>query len=389
MKILVISSFLPFPLDSGGHVRLYNLIKQLGIKHKITLICEIRTNQSEDDIKEVKKLCEKVIVIQRKKQWSLENIIKSATSMYPFLLVGHTLPEMKQEIVKQLNETHFDVLHIETMYIYQNLPKTYLPKVLVEHNIEYLVYRRYADTAPAYIRPLLMLDVLKIKNWEEKFWKETTKLVAVSDEEKKIMHREDVVVVPNGVDLKNFPFRKEAKQKKTKTILFIGNFKWIQNVQAVEYILQHVWPLIKEEHVRLWIVGKHIPQSLKANADKHVVFDENASSETWKIYQKADVLLSPIFVGGGTSYKILEAMASGVPVVTTELGIKGLSAKADTHVLVGQTASELAGHVQKLLQTPSLGQSLTKEARIFIEKNYTWEIIAKTMEHVYFQAVGK
>ena len=206
MRILIVSSFLPFPLDSGGHVRLYNIIKQLSSKHKITLVCEIRSHQSEEDIKEMKKLCENVITVPRKKQWSIENIAKTATSAYPFLLIGHTLPEMKQEIVKQLNNTRFDVIHIETMYVFQNLPKTYLPTVLVEHNIEYMVYEKFAQKAPIYLRPFLMADILKIKKWEENFWKKATKLVAVSEEEKNLMQRTDTVVVPNGVDIKSFPF---------------------------------------------------------------------------------------------------------------------------------------------------------------------------------------
>ncbi|HEX8965798.1 MAG TPA: glycosyltransferase family 4 protein [Patescibacteria group bacterium] len=387
MKILVVSSFLPYPLDSGGHVRLYNIIKQLSSKHNITLVCEMRSHQSDEDITEIKKLCETVVTVKRKKQWSIENIAKTATSAFPFLLVGHTLPEMKQEIVNQLNNTRFDVIHVETMYVFQNLPKTYLPTVLVEHNIEYMVYEKFAQKAPIYLRPFLMADILKIKKWEEMFWKKATKLVAVSEEEKNLMQRTDAVVVPNGVDIKSFPFKKK-KAKKTKTILFMGNFKWIQNVNTAEYIVKEIWPLIKTENVTLWIVGKHIPQNLKSFASKNIIFDENAPVETWKIYQKADILLSPIFVGGGTSYKILEAMASGVPVVTTELGIKGLKAKDNEHALIGENANQLASHVDTILSNNELYTTLTENAREFIEKNYTWESITKTLEKVYQDAVN-
>src|ERR1051326_5282452 len=143
MRILLVSSYLPYPLYSGGHVRLYNLIKELSLKHTITLVCEIRGYQTQEDMKEVKKFCEQIITVPRKKQWSIHNVFKTGISRYPFLLTGHTLPEMKKEIVKLLNEKHFDVIHVETFYVFQNLPKTYLPIVLAEHNIEYLVYQRY------------------------------------------------------------------------------------------------------------------------------------------------------------------------------------------------------------------------------------------------------
>src|SRR5690242_13713182 len=143
MRILVVSSYLPFPLHSGGHVRLFNLIKQLSKRHKITLICEKRDFQTQTDINEVGKFCEEIITVPRKKQWSIQNIFKAGFSSYPFLLVGHTSLEMKQQIVRVLNEKQFDVIHIETFYVNQNLPKTYLPVVLVEHNVEYEVYQRF------------------------------------------------------------------------------------------------------------------------------------------------------------------------------------------------------------------------------------------------------
>src|SRR5579872_4279560 len=127
MRILIVSSFLPYPLHSGGHVRLYNLMKHLARHHKLTLVCEKRPNQTEKDITEVKKLCEEVYCVDRKKQWSPLNIAKTSVSTFPFLLVGHTLPEMKAILVALLRDKAFDLIHVETFYVMQNLPKTYLP----------------------------------------------------------------------------------------------------------------------------------------------------------------------------------------------------------------------------------------------------------------------
>ncbi len=90
MKILMISSYLPYPLHSGGQVRLYNLIKELSGKHEITLVCERRPHQTSEDIKEVEKICKKVVTVPRRKQWSLENVLKSVFSSHSFLVTGHT-----------------------------------------------------------------------------------------------------------------------------------------------------------------------------------------------------------------------------------------------------------------------------------------------------------
>ncbi len=389
MKILLISSFLPFPLHSGGQVRLYNLIKELSKRHKITLICEIRPHQTKKDIAEVATFCEAVHVVPRRKQWSLKNIARSGYSLYPFLLNGHTLLEMKQKIVEVLRDTRFDLIHIETFYVFQNLPKTYLPTVLVEHNIEYEVYQRFANTAPIVVRPLLMADIWKIKYWEKKFWQKAKEVVAVSEQDKMKMAPFHATVVPNGVDPKQFPFVKK-KTGKEKRILFMGDFTWIQNRQAATWILTEIWPKIQEKlsekPIKLWIVGKHIPDSIKALGGEDVVFDEHAPDETSKIYQKSYVLLAPIKVGGGTSYKILESMASGVPVVTTELGVKGLGAKHKSEALVGESSDELAKSVIELFSDEKVYEKIQKNARALIEEKYTWESITKTLEKVYNNA---
>src|SRR5581483_8848705 len=143
MKILVVSSYLPYPLFSGGHIRLYNLLRELSKKHEIFLVCEKRSYQTNADIEEVKKICKEVITIARKRQWSIGTIAKTGFSSYPFLMVGHANPQMTEKIAQVLQKEKFDLIHIETFYVMQNLPKTVLPTVLVEHNIEYLVYKRF------------------------------------------------------------------------------------------------------------------------------------------------------------------------------------------------------------------------------------------------------
>jgi len=399
MRILVVSSYLPYPLFDGGSVRLYNLLKQLSTRHKITLICEIRSMQNEENVKQVEKLCEEVIVIPHRKPWTFKNIVKTGFSTHPLLLTMHTFPEMKEKIVEELNKKRFDVIHVETFYVAQNVPKTYLPVVLAEHNIEYHVYERYASTVPMYLRPLLYADILKLKREETYFWKKVDRLIAVSEEEKSQMNRNDVIVVPNGVDLELFSYISNTnyEKKKEKRVLFMGSFKWIQNVKAVEWILTEIWPNViasfeynntakkekKEKPPVLWIVGKQIPDSLKAYESDTVIFDEHAPDQTWRIYHMSDVLLAPLKVGGGSSYKIIEAMASGIPVVTTELGVKGLLAKPGTHLLQGETSEELANHTIKLLQTKTLSERIRINARKLIEEEYDWKKIAKTLEGVY------
>ncbi|MBF8249954.1 MAG: hypothetical protein HW400_555 [Candidatus Levybacteria bacterium] len=374
---------------------MYNLIKELSIKHKITLICEKRDYQGDAEILELKKFCKKVITVPRKKQWSVKNILKTGLSTSPFLINGHTSMEMKKEINRELNESQFDLLHAETSYVMQNIPPTEIPIVLVEHNVEYLVYKRFADKAPLLLRPLLHLDVLKLKSWEEAVWRKATKLIAVSENEKKIMSeiRKDVLIVSNGVDINKFNVLKsEIRNPKSEIrILFIGEFKWMQNRDAIEWIIKEIWPKLMAEFIpsmtdkgiKLWVVGKSIPDSIKKmTGDKNVLFDEQAPKETERIYQKADLLLAPIRVGGGTSFKILEAMASGVPVVTTNLG-NAIEAKENVEIVIAGEAQDFVVKIKKLLEDKEFYETISQNGRKLIEEKFNWQKIAEDLNSVY------
>ena len=411
MNILLVSSYLPYPLFSGGHIRLYNLIKQLSKKHSITLICEKRDYQGDAEVAELKKFCKKIITIPRRNQWSLKNILKTGLSFSSFLITGHTSMQMQKEIQRELNESQFDLIHVETSYVMQNIPKVNIPLVLVEHNVEYLVYKRFADNAPLPLKPLLYLDVLKLKYWEQNLWKKATKLVAVSKRDKEIMNkiRKDVVIVSNGVDINKFKVSRlsgipqaagQSSKFKVdggeKRILFIGEFKWVQNTDAIQWILTEIWPKLRSEFIptmtdkgiKLWVVGRSIPSSIrKLTNDKSIIFDENAPKETELIYQKSDILLVPIRVGGGTSFKILEGMASGVPVITTPLG-NAIDAEENSEIIIAKTSDDFVQSIKKLLEDKKFYENVVSNARKLVEEKFNWKKISKDLDEAYESVVS-
>ncbi|MBI4096244.1 MAG: glycosyltransferase [Candidatus Levybacteria bacterium] len=395
MNILLVSSYLPYPLTSGGHIRLYNLLKELSGKHMVTLICEKRDYQGDAEINELKKFCKKVIAVPRNKQWTVKNILKTGLSFSPFLITGHTSFEMKKEIKREINENQFDLIHAETSYVMQNIPQTDIPIVLVEHNVEYLIYKRFADNAPLLLKPLLYIDVLKLKYWEEKIWKRATRLVAVSQSDKEIMDKlkQDTSIVSNGVDVKKFKMQssKFKTDGKEKRILFIGDFKWVQNRDAINWIIKEIWPRLRAEFIpsmtdrgiKLWVVGRSIPDKIKKlTNDKSIVFDEQAPKETEAIYQRSDIVLTPIRVGGGTSYKILEGMASGVPVITTPLG-NAMNAKEDYEIVIAKTPKDFVEKIKRLLEDEKFYNGISVNARKLVEEKFNWKKISNDLNSVY------
>jgi glycosyltransferase involved in cell wall biosynthesis len=237
----------------------------------------------------------------------------------------------------------------------------------------------------------MLYDVFKIRHFEKKYWREANRVVAMSEADKTVMKSLvpgiHVDLVPNGVDSQFFKLNRNKRAGQPKTILFVGQFKWLQNREAVEILLTKIWPLIQKKmpDTKLWIVGRSAPESLKKFESDKVTVSSNIKTIT-DAYLNADVMLAPIYGPGGTRYKILESMACGLPVVTTEIGIEGLNAIDGRHVLIGNKPEELAQKTIDVLSDKKLSEKLASEGRAFVEKNYNWKSIAGILDRIYEEA---
>ncbi|MBU1127422.1 glycosyltransferase family 4 protein, partial [Patescibacteria group bacterium] len=239
----------------------------------------------------------------------------------------------------------------------------------------------------------LFIDVAKLKFWEFYYWKKADIMAAVSEEDrnliKKSVGRKNVVIVPNGVDFLRFS-KKLYKKEDKPTILFgVADFHWMQNKEGVVNLINEVWPAVKEQvkDAKLWIVGKIAPKALSEFCQlEDVVIREIGDNR--KAYQKAWVLVAPIRSGGGSRTKFFEAMASGLPILTTSEGIEGIPAKAGEDVLVENDFSKLAEKAITLLTEEKYRQKISNSARIFVKENYDWQESAKKLDKLYKEALN-
>jgi len=138
----------------------------------------------------------------------------------------------------------------------------------------------------------------------------------------------------------------------------------------------------------LTIVGKGIPPKYWKKQNEQIkIFRKLPEIKT--AYYESDLLLAPLFSGGGTRYKILEAMACGTPVITTPMGVQGLNAKDYQEILIAKTKEEMLSHIDRMFNDKNLKENLTKNARTLIEKEYNWQKIASALEAAYFDIVNK
>lgn len=385
MKVLMLTPILPYPLYSGGQVRIYNLIKNLAKKHEITLFSFIRRDEERQFLPELLKYCPKVEVFKKQKPWAPETLFKSAFSTYPLVMKMYDFPEVKQKISQELTVSKYDLIHGECFYVMQNLPRTSVPVVLTEQNIEYLVYQRFAKNFSFWpLKPILYYDVSKIRFWERYFWQKADKIITMSKEESEIIGLEKTCVVENGVDSKYFGQKIFQKKWKEPTVVFVGNFRWLQNRETLTVLVREIWPQVKKAipEAKLWVVGKDLPSARRKGIPSEVVVEEGIE-DIRKAYQGADLLLAPIRIGGGTSYKILEAMASGLTVVTTPLGIEGIEAKDGQEVIVRDNSQELAEAVVGLLKDEKKRKEIGERAEKLMREKYDWGKISQKLEKIW------
>lgn len=395
MNILFVSALMPYPLYSGGQVRVYNLIRRLAKKHDITLATFLRSLDEKRWEKDLS-FCKKIITFYRGHAWQPGYVLRAIAGTKPLLLASYDHEDLREEIATELATGEYDLVHIEPWYVWPSIPITTTPVVAVTHNIEYGIYAQYARTFPfAPVRPFYYWDVVKLRFWEEHVWKRASKVIAVSPDDARVIQesigsRSSVAVVPNGVDVTSFHFVVK-KIGRRPVLLFVGSFAWMQNRDAIVWLVKEIWQRIRSRHpnANLRVVGRNMPDAIRSRVTGGGITILEHVEDIQKEFQAADILLAPIRIGGGTSFKILEAMASGLPVVTTTLGATGLNVTHGQELMIGDTPDQLVDAADTLLSSPQKRQEIAKRARIIIEKHYTWDRIASSLDALWYETAKR
>jgi polysaccharide biosynthesis protein PslH len=397
MKILMLVPYLPTITMSGGQTRWYNIIKHLAKKHDITLFSLIKDDSEKKFISELRKYCKKVKVFTRpKKPWTVRNIFLSVFGPFPLLVIRNQSLEERREIQKELKKENYDLIHAETFYVMPHLGKTSVPTILVEQTIWHDVYRHYVlHEVPFILRPFYLQDVLKIKFWEKYYWGKADRLFGVSQEDKeaimRLVPKKEVGIIPNGVDTKYYR-EKNVKTHYPPRILYgVTNFEWLQNQEATEILIKRVWPIIKKENpkAKIWIVGRKIPAWVKKESRKKDILVTENIPDARDAYKSASIMVAPIKGAGGTRLKILEAMAAGLPVVSTTVGVAGLNLKDHKNVMIADNYAEIAQKALELLSDKVLAERIGIAGRKHVEKHFDWKSIVKLHDPIYRELVKK
>lgn len=386
MNILVISPFYPWPLTSGGKIRVFNLIKYLSRHHAVSLasLCDGEIT----DAGPLPELCRTVVPVVRPPSLA-RDMAAFLVGPLPFNVRKYCSGRFRKVLQELLSGQGFDLVQCEfsLLWCYADiLPLERL--VLDAHNIEADIIRQLRlGSASIFMRALYRLEEKKMRRLEARAWRTSRLCLAVSEVERRTIaeavgNGTDVISVPNGVDLERFTF--VSGRPGSSGVLLLAGLDYAPNLDSVDFFLKEVFPLLRSQRpdITVDLVGREFWRLDGCQNQAGIALHEDVP-EVLPFFRQAALLAVPLRHGAGTRIKILEAMASGLPVVTTAKGCEGLEVSSGEHLLVADTPREFAAASLRLLAEPELAANLAANARKLVEERYSWNVIGAALSRLY------
>jgi sugar transferase (PEP-CTERM/EpsH1 system associated) len=394
MRILWLKSDLLLPLDKGGKLRTWHLMRHLARRHDITYLAFAEPAQPAADVDGMREVASRVETIPRAEaaKGSLRFYADAAVHLVdplPYAVAKYRSVAFQRRLRALLDEHTFDLVVCDFLFPAVNLPKRLpCPAVIFTHNVESEIWRRHAATKSGALGRLLYgVQHRRMLRYEGRTLERFDGVLAVSDADKESFARlypgamaEPVHVVPTGVDTDYFV--PSTDRARAAEIVFTGSMDWLPNEDAMLYFCHVVLPLIRAAapEVQLSIVGRApTPAVRKLAADPGVRVTGRV--EDVRPYMKdAAVYIVPLRIGGGTRLKIFEAMAMGKAVVSTTIGAEGLPVTHDEHLVLADEPATFARAVVRLMRDEERRERIGGAARALVVARYDWSAVAGSLE---------
>lgn len=392
--LLMLTPYLPYPPVSGGRMRTYNLIKHLSRDYTISLVCFGRPEETRFDYSPIREFCDITVVDRASTPGTVQAAILSLTSAKPITMRLYGTEAMRQTCARILNDRPAQVIHVESFYMLQNLPDDLdTPVLLSEPAIEYRAWGQHARVAkPWYTRPAIALEAIKMRVWSPRVWRQSDMVGAMSEidsaEIGRFVPAERVVLTPNGVDV-DFFHANPAIERDNHSAVYMGDYKYFPNTDAVLYFAEAILPRIQEKRpdFHLTLLGKDPSPEIQALSGDTITVT-GLVDDTRPYLQKSAVFICPLRSGSGTRFKLMESLACGCPVVSTSLGCQGLGAQDGVHMLIRDDPQGFADAVVQLLDNPDQSQAMGTAGRAWVVEKHAWEHSASLVRQAYQKIVS-
>ncbi|MCX5849628.1 MAG: glycosyltransferase family 4 protein [Deltaproteobacteria bacterium] len=393
MKIIIISPFPPYPPDSGGRIRQWELIKCLSRKHDLTLAFFI--NKGDEKILDgaFEGICSRVAMITH-----TGDTTPTGPHALPWPMRAYGVEPMRN-LLTELSSNKYDLLITEFIFMAQHRAIFNIPAVLHEHNIESSIFKQYSEIPDVHRTEIFGItkdahfwkaSCMLMRQYENKTWPAFDLRITVSKLDQEEMNSRcpdgKTIVAENGVDTNEF---KLLPVNRSKKILFVGTMNYFPNIDGALFMAQsimpHVWRI--DPDIRLCIVGRNMPKHIRDLGNDQRIEIIMDAPDIKVVAAQCCVSVVPLRLGGGTRIKILEAFGLGLPVVSTAKGCEGLAVEDGRHLLIRDNPKEFAAAVAMAVNDNELPETLRKNGRKLVEERYDWQNIFGSAEEKIMKLV--
>jgi polysaccharide biosynthesis protein PslH len=398
MRILWVKAGGLWPLNTGGRLRSFHIVRELARRHPVTVLTTHAPGDDSAGLAAELSMCDvfSVPAAPAKKGSArfMAALSRSWLSPWPVELHKWHVPALRREAERLLAGAQFDVCVADFLVTVPNVPFGRTPVVLFEHNVEHLIWKRLHDVERRrWRRPLLALEWRKMRRCERRACADATLTLAVSEEDRRRLLTDApgarVVSIPTGVDTGFFV--PKASEERPEHLVFTGSMDWYPNEDGLRDFLARTWPRIREQrpYATLSIVGRNPASGLREAAERAGGVTVTGTVEDIRPFvQAAAVYIAPLRVGGGTRLKLFEALAMGKAVVATRLAAEGLPLTPGRHFLEADEPSDFASAVLGLLRDRSRRATLGRAGRRLVEEAYSWPTVAGEVEERLAEVAG-
>ena len=390
-RMLWAMPYLPWPTTSGGKLRQFHLLRCLADRgYRITLLVQSKTLLDDEARNQLAPLVERLIVLPRRPLKHPRTLTSVLFSRYPLLVcVNGFAPDLEARFEALLDEP-WDIVQIEHSYALEPyiaaLARRGQAFVLSEHNLESGLSAATYQRLPPLLRPLARIDRERYRRWERNALVNATEVIALTEgdaESFRAISGRRAHLVVNGADTR--AALGLQPDHASQRVLFVGNFEYAPNLEAVAFALDEILPRVWQAlpQARFAVCGYKLPAEWERRWPDPRIEWRGFVADLRTVQRESSVFLAPLRQGGGSKLKVLEALAAGLPLVSTAQGVSGLGVHDHEHYLAGESANQLAPATIDLLQSRELAQRIGAAGRRYVREHHSWEHAANQLEQVH------
>ena len=387
MRILWIKTELLHPVDKGGKIRTYQMLRALARQHHVTYLCLDDGGAANDALARSRDYAQETVVVPfippaKGSPGFYGALIANLLSTLPYAVTRYRSGALQAQVSRLAPAADLVVCDFLTPAI-NVVNHVQSRAVLFQHNVEAMIWKRHASVAQNVLRRAYMtLQWKRMKRFEAAACRQFAHVVAVSASDAQRFRDEygvkSVSDVSTGVDLDYFS-PTPGTQRHDSELVFVGSMDWMPNDEGIRWFAAEVFALVLQRvpGAKLTVVGRFPSATLLRLAEKLPAIEVTGTVPDVRPYlERATLSIVPLRIGGGTRLKIYEAMALGTPIISTTIGAEGLPVLDGEHLRLADSPAAQAEAIVDLLQRPAEARRLADNARVYVKKHCSWDAIA-------------